>query len=59
MIGPDQAAELAAEIEKRLKRSKLDIPVGVSNRHCHLTEAPTTEPRRLDQIRNISKVGES
>jgi putative phosphotransacetylase len=39
VIGPDQAAELAAEIEKRLKRSKLDIPVGVSNRHCHLTEA--------------------
>ena len=29
---------LAAEVEKRLKRSKLAIPVGVSNRHCHLTE---------------------
>jgi putative phosphotransacetylase len=35
---PVRAAELAAEIERRLKRSKLDIPVGVSNRHCHLTE---------------------
>lgn len=39
MTSPAQAADLAAEIEKRLKRSKLDIPVGVSNRHCHLTEA--------------------
>ncbi len=29
---------LAVEIEKRLKRSRLAIPVGVSNRHCHLTE---------------------
>lgn len=38
MINPAQAADLAAEIEKRMKRAKLDIPVGVSNRHCHLTE---------------------
>jgi putative phosphotransacetylase len=39
VISPDQVAGLAAEIEKRLQRSKLAIPVGVSNRHCHLTEA--------------------
>jgi putative phosphotransacetylase len=38
VISPAQAADLAAEIEKRMKRAKLDIPVGVSNRHCHLTE---------------------
>jgi len=38
VINPAQAADLAAEIEKRMKRAKLDIPVGVSNRHCHLTE---------------------
>ena len=39
MITPTQVAGLASEIEKRLQRSKLAIPVGVSNRHCHLTEA--------------------
>ena len=38
MITPAQIAGLACEVEKRLKRSKLRIPVGVSNRHCHLTE---------------------
>lgn len=39
MITQTQIAGLASEIEKRLQRSKLAIPVGVSNRHCHLTEA--------------------
>jgi putative phosphotransacetylase len=39
VISPAQIAGLASEIEKRLQRSKLAIPVGVSNRHCHLTEA--------------------
>jgi putative phosphotransacetylase len=39
VITPTQVAGLASEIEKRLQRSKLAIPVGVSNRHCHLTEA--------------------
>ena len=38
MITPTQIAGLASEIEKRLARSKLAIPVGVSNKHCHLTE---------------------
>jgi putative phosphotransacetylase len=39
VITPTQIAGLASEIEKRLQRSKLAIPVGVSNKHCHLTEA--------------------
>jgi putative phosphotransacetylase len=39
VITPAQIAGLASEIEKRLQRSKLAIPVGVSNKHCHLTEA--------------------
>ncbi len=39
MITPTQIAGLAGEIEKRMQRSKLSIPVGVSNKHCHLTEA--------------------
>lgn len=38
MISPTVAQDLAAEIQKRLQRSKLAIPVGVSSRHCHLTE---------------------
>jgi putative phosphotransacetylase len=58
VISPAQAADLAAEIEKRLKRSKLDIPVGVSNRHCHLTEehfkilfGAAAEPKRIKDIK--------
>jgi putative phosphotransacetylase len=39
VITPTQIAGLASEIEKRMQRSKLAIPVGVSNKHCHLTEA--------------------
>lgn len=39
MITTEQIQGLASEIEKRLKRSKIPIPVGVSNRHCHLTQA--------------------
>ena len=39
MITPAQVAGLASEIEKRISRSRLAIPVGVSNKHCHLTEA--------------------
>ncbi|MDE2038918.1 MAG: phosphate propanoyltransferase [Elusimicrobia bacterium] len=34
----DLAGEIAADVAKRLERSKTPIPIGVSNRHCHLTE---------------------
>lgn len=52
------SASLAAEIEKRMKRSKLAIPVGVSNRHCHLTEqhfkilfGRDAEPKKVKNIK--------
>ncbi|MFI5346890.1 MAG: phosphate propanoyltransferase [Elusimicrobiota bacterium] len=58
MITPSQVAGLAEEIEKRVKRSKLDIPVGVSNRHCHLTRehfkilfGAAAEPKRVKDIK--------
>lgn len=58
MIAPGQVADLAAEIEKRLKRSKLAVPVGVSNRHCHLTRehfkvlfGASAEPKRVKDIK--------
>jgi putative phosphotransacetylase len=34
----DIAKDIAADIAKRMERSKTDIPIGISNRHCHLTE---------------------
>ena len=58
MITPDQVSGLAAEVAKRLQRSKLDIPVGVSNRHCHLTEehfkilfGRGAEPKKVKNIK--------
>lgn len=58
MITPTQIAGLASEIEKRLQRSKLAIPVGVSNKHCHLTEAhfkilfgATASPKKVKDIK--------
>jgi putative phosphotransacetylase len=58
VIAHDQVQGLAAEIEKRLRRSKLDIPVGVSNRHCHLTEqhfkilfGAQSAPKRVKDIK--------
>ena len=49
---------LSAEIEKRMKRSKLDIPAGVSVKHCHLTRAhfkilfgASAEPKRVKDIK--------
>lgn len=49
---------LAGEIEKRMKRSKLDIPAGVSVKHCHLTRehfkilfGASAEPKRVKDIK--------
>jgi putative phosphotransacetylase len=49
---------LAGEIEKRLKRSRLDIPAGVSVKHCHLTRehfkilfGSNAEPKRIKDIK--------
>lgn len=58
MISPSDIAGLSAEIEKRMKRSKLDIPAGVSVKHCHLTKehfkilfGASAEPRRVKDIK--------
>lgn len=58
MIGPAEIAGLTAEIEKRLKRSKLAIPAGVSVKHCHLTKehfkilfGQDAEPKRVKDIK--------
>jgi putative phosphotransacetylase len=49
---------LSAEIAKRMKRSKLSIPVGVSVKHCHLTRehfkilfGASAEPKRVKDIK--------
>jgi len=36
---PELAKKITAEIVARMERSKTSIPVGVSNRHAHLTQA--------------------
>lgn len=58
MISPADIAGLSSEIEKRLKRSKLDIPAGVSVKHCHLTKehfkilfGANAEPKRVKDIK--------
>ena len=58
MISPAEIAGLSAEIEKRMKRSKLDIPAGVSVKHCHLTKehfkilfGANAEPTRVKDIK--------
>ncbi len=57
-MSPALAPGLAAEIEKRMKRSTLNIPVGVSNRHCHLTQehfkilfGRSAEPKKIKNIK--------
>ena len=37
MIPPDRIESLAADLELSLRRSRVPIPVGVSNRHFHVT----------------------
>lgn len=58
MISPAEIAGLSAEIEKRMKRAKLDIPAGVSVKHCHLTKehfkilfGSNAEPKRIKDIK--------
>lgn len=57
-MSPAEIAGLSAEIEKRMKRSKLDIPAGVSVKHCHLTKehfkmlfGANAEPKRVKDIK--------
>ena len=57
-MNPALVEGLSAEIEKRMKRSKLDIPAGVSVKHCHLTRehfkilfGPNAEPKRVKDIK--------
>ena len=52
------AEDLSREIAKRMKRSKLDIPAGVSVKHCHLTKehfkilfGAAAEPKRVKDIK--------
>jgi len=61
LITTEQIQGLASEIEKRLKRSRSPIPVGVSNRHCHLAQehfrilfGRQAEPKKA---RNIKQPG--
>lgn len=58
MITPGQIAEISAEVAKRMARSKLAIPVGVSVKHCHLTRehfktlfGANAEPKRVKDIK--------
>jgi putative phosphotransacetylase len=58
VISPSEIAGLSAEIAKRMKRSKLDIPAGVSVKHCHLTKehfkilfGASAEPKRVKDIK--------
>ena len=57
-MNPALIEGLSAEIEKRMKRSKLDIPAGVSVKHCHLTKehfkilfGASAEPKRVKDIK--------
>src|SRR4051812_12175422 len=57
-MASDLPQKIAAELATRLERNKVAIPVGVSNRHCHLTQehfkilfgAPA-EPKRIKDIK--------
>jgi putative phosphotransacetylase len=58
VISPIEIAGLSLEIEKRMRRSKLDIPAGVSVKHCHLTKehfkilfGAAAEPKRVKDIK--------
>ena len=55
---PKLAEKITVEVAKRLERSKLPIPIGVSNKHCHLTEehfkilfGSAKEPKKIKDIK--------
>ena len=55
---PKLAEKITADIVSRLERSKTAIPVGVSNRHVHLSQedwdtlfGKGTEPRKFRQVK--------
>ncbi len=53
---------LAVEIEKRLRRSKTPVPIGVSNRHAHVTkehfETLFGKGAVLSRFRDLSQPGQ-
>ncbi|MEK7390103.1 MAG: phosphate propanoyltransferase [Elusimicrobiota bacterium] len=58
MIASADVAGLASEVAQRMRRAKLDIPVGVSSRHCHLTRrhfkilfGADAEPKKIKNIK--------
>ena len=54
--------DLAAEISKRLKRSQTSIPIGVSNRHAHVTAEHFTAVfgpgAALSKLRDLKQPGQ-
>ena len=54
--------DLAAEISKRMQRSRTPIPIGVSNRHAHITqghfEAAFGPGAKLSKFRDLAQPGQ-
>ncbi len=57
-MAEDLAGKIAAELKVRMERNKVPIPIGVSNRHCHLTKehfkilfGASAEPKRIKDIK--------
>ncbi|MEI8189425.1 MAG: PduL/EutD family phosphate acyltransferase, partial [candidate division NC10 bacterium] len=55
---PDIAADIAKDVRERLRRSKTAVPVGVSNKHVHLSQehwdllfGRGKQPTKLRQLR--------
>jgi putative phosphotransacetylase len=62
MHDAELAQELAAEIAKRLRRSRTPVPIGVSNRHAHITkehfETLFGKGAVLTKFRDLSQPGQ-
>jgi putative phosphotransacetylase len=62
MDNPELVQGLAAEIDKRLRRSKTSVPIGISNRHAHITqshfEALFGKGAALTKFRDLSQPGQ-